>query len=141
MRQPPTIPAKAPPGQGRKGRVKPSSPVTSLLGLEGGCDNHRPQPRAGAGPLQALLLQESSQGDLDHCQGSAGGTGVIKEVKGAVQRAVFWSCWRIHVSLRGWSHLRKAGFTQDRVSPSHESPKEEYSMCKNLRQRGKLFFK
>lgn len=64
MRQPPTIPAKAPPGQGRKGRVKPSSPVTPLLWLDGGCDSHRPLPAA---PLQALLLQESLQGDPDHC--------------------------------------------------------------------------
>lgn len=44
------------------------------------------------GHLQALLLQESSQGDPDHFKSSVGGTGVIKEVKDAVQSSVFRSC-------------------------------------------------
>ena len=48
----PTIQAKAPPGQGMKGPVSPSSPVASPLRFEGGCVSHEPQralPCAGAG--------------------------------------------------------------------------------------------
>lgn len=84
------------------------------------------------GHLPALLLQESSQGDPDPCKGSVGGTEVIKEVKDAVHSSLFWSCWKVHVSLRGWPHLRKSGFKQGWVSTCsllQESSKDECSMC------------
>lgn len=98
-------------------------------------------PSLVQGHLQVLLLQESSQGDLDHCKGSVGGTGGIKEVKDAVQSAVFWSCWKVPVSLKGWSQLRKAGFKQtSHLLPSAgKSQRGIFNVLKS-EAKGKTFF-
>lgn len=76
------------------GKVVSSHPPLSLpcCGWKAAVTIPDPSLELVQGHLQALLLQESSQGDLDHFKSGVGRTGVIKEVRDAVQSSVFQSC-------------------------------------------------
>lgn len=76
------------------GKVVSSHPPLSLpcCGWKAAVTIPDPSLVLGQGQLQALLLQESSQGDPGHFKRSVGGTGVAKEVKDAVLNSVFRSC-------------------------------------------------